>query len=137
MRTYQHIGVQVPQVYLPRTGIDLTKWSVVACDQFTSEPEYWEQVKRIVGDSPSTFHLILPEIYLGKPEEQERTQRVHLSMQEYLKNGLLEPFEGFMYVERQVEGKTRKGLLLCLDLEQYDYNKGSQSLIRATEGHHC
>ena len=134
MRTYQHIGIQVPQVYLPRTGIDLTKWSVVACDQFTSEPEYWEQVKRIVGDSPSTFHLILPEIYLGKPEEQERTQRVQLSMQEYLENGLLEPYEGFMYVERQVAGKTRKGLLLCLDLEQYDYNKGSQSLIRATEG---
>ncbi len=134
MRNYQHIGVQVPQVYLPCAGIDLTKWSVVACDQFTSEPEYWEQVKRIVGESPSTFHLILPEIYLGKPEEEERTQRVHLSMQEYLDKGLLEPFEGFFYIERQVAGKTRKGLLLCLDLEQYDFHKGSQSLIRATEG---
>ena len=64
MRTYEKIGVQIPQVYLPKKEIDLTKWSVVACDQYTSEPEYWEQVKRIVGESPSTFHLILPEIYL-------------------------------------------------------------------------
>lgn len=134
MKTYPHIGVQVPQVYLPRTGIDLTKWSVVACDQFTSEPEYWQQVKRLVGASPSTFNLILPEIYLGTPEEEEQTHCVHRCMQDYLENGFLEPFEGFFYVERQVDGKSRKGLLLCLDLEHYDFHKGSQSLIRATEG---
>jgi len=134
MRIHPHIGVQVPQVYLPRPGVDLTKWSVVACDQFTSEPEYWREVQRLVGDSPSTYNLILPEIFLGTPEEEAQTQRVNRCMQEYLDNGLLEPQEGFLYVERQVDGKTRHGLLLCLDLEQYDFHKGSQSLIRATEG---
>lgn len=134
MRTYETIGIRIPQVYLPKEGIDLTKWAVVACDQFTSEPEYWEQVKKIVGDSPSTFHLVLPEIYLGTPEEQERTQQINIHMREYLENGVLKPFEGLFYVERIVGGKSRKGLLLCLDLEQYDFHKGSQSLIRATEG---
>jgi hypothetical protein len=134
MRNYEHIGVQIPQVYLPKPGIDLTKWSIVACDQYTCEPEYWDEVKRIVGDSPSTLHLILPEIYLGTPEEEERTQCINIRMQEYLQRGLLEPYEGLFYVERQVGNKSRKGLLLCFDLEQYDFHKGSQSLIRATEG---
>ena len=134
MNTYEKIGVKIPRIFLPKAGIDLKKWAVVACDQFTSEPEYWDQVKKIVGDSPSTFHLILPEIYLGTAEEQERTQQINFHMQEYLQNGIMEPFEGLIYVERSVGGKSRRGLLLCLDLEQYDFHMGSQSLIRATEG---
>ncbi len=133
-KTYKNIGVQSPQVWLPRPGIDLTKWAVVACDQYTAEPEYWEQVEKIVGEVPSTFRLFLPEIYLGQPGEAERVQRTQASMRQYLESGLLEPSEGMIYVERLVGGKTRRGLVLALDLEQYDYNKGSQSLIRATEG---
>jgi len=134
MKTFEKIGVQIPQVYLPKDGLDLTKWAVVACDQYTSEPEYWQQVQRIVGDQPSTFRLVLPEIYLGTPEEAGRTACINLEMKDYLERGLLTPYEGLIFVERQVDGKTRKGLLLCLDLERYDFHKGSQSLIRATEG---
>ena len=133
-RTYADIGVQIPTLFLPRPGTDLTKWAVVACDQYTSQPEYWAEVERIVGEAPSTLHLTLPEIYLGKPGEPELIQRIQGKMQEYLDHGLLEPATGLMYIERRVAGKIRKGLMLCLDLEQYDYQKGSQSQIRATEG---
>jgi len=134
MKTYPQIGIQVPQVYLPRQGIDLTPWAVVACDQFTSEPEYWEAVRKLVDAHPSTFNMILPEIYLGTPEEEQRTFSAQAYMSQYLQSGILVPYEGLIYVVRSVSGKTRLGLLLCLDLERYDYHKGAQSLIRATEG---
>ncbi len=134
MRNYSSIGIQVPDVFLPKKGLDLTKWAVIACDQFTSQPEYWQKVQQTVGDAPSTFNLILPEVYLGKPEEAARLQSTQQAMRGYMEKGLLVPREGMVYVERTVDGKTRRGLVLALDLEQYDYNKGSQSLIRATEG---
>jgi hypothetical protein len=134
MKIYNDLGIQIPQVYLPKKGTDLTKWAVIACDQFTSQPEYWEKVKKLVGRAPSTLNLILPEVHLEKPDEAERIQRIQSSMREYLDKGILQPREGFIYVERTVDGKTRRGLMLCLDLERYDYTKGSTSLIRATEG---
>ncbi len=134
MKIYGDIGVGVPQVYLPRTGVDLTKWAVIACDQFTSQPEYWRQVEAIVGSAPSTLNLVLPEVYLEKPGEDERIRHIHASMQSYLNSGILEPQEGLIYVERRAGEKTRKGIVLCLDLDRYDYSKGSTSLIRATEG---
>ena len=133
-RTYASIGVQIPSVYLPRVGVDMTKWAVVACDQYTSQPEYWREVERIADDHPSTLHLTLPEIWLGKPGEAKRIASIQSRMREYLANDVLEPHSGLLYIERTVEHKSRKGLLLCLDLERYDYNKGSQSLVRATEG---
>lgn len=133
-RAYTSIGVRIPIIYLPRAGIDLTRWCVVACDQYTSQPEYWEQVQRIVGNNPSTLHLTLPEIWLGMPGEAQRIAHIQATMQEYLQQGILQPSIGMMYVERTVGAKTRRGLLLCLDLEQYDYTKGAHSLIRATEG---
>ena len=128
MRRYETIGLGIPETFLPREGIDLTRWSVIACDQFTSQPEYWEQVKTIVGDTPSTYQLILPEVYLGKPEEAERLENINQNMRQYLAQGILQPHEGMIYIERSVAGKTRKGLLVCLDLEKYDYNKGSSQL---------
>jgi len=135
MKRIDTIGIQIPQTYLPRPGIDLQKWAVIACDQFTSEPEYWEGVARLVGDAPSTYHLILPEVCLGKSEEQERVQTIQAAMKRYLEEGILVPQDGLIYVERTIgSGKTRRGMMLALDLERYDYNKGSQSLIRATEG---
>lgn len=135
MKQYDSIGIQVPQVHLPKPGNDLTRWAVIACDQFTSQPEYWDQVKKTVGDAPSTYHLILPEVYLGTPEEGERVHNIQAKMKEYLERQTIVPIEGFIYIERQTgEGKTRKGLMMALDLERYDFNKGSQSLIRATEG---
>ncbi len=134
MRIYSDIGVQVADILLPKKGIDLRKWATIACDQFTSQPEYWEQVAREVGDAPSTLNLILPEVYLGKPDELERIQAAQKTMREYLDKGIFEVHSGLIYVERTVSGRTRHGLILALDLEKYDYSAGSQSLIRATEG---
>jgi len=134
MKNYPNIGIQVPRVYLPRQGVDLGKWAVIACDQFTSQPEYWQKVEEFVGDAPSTLNLIFPEVYLDRPGADERIRRIKHSMQDYLSANLLVPHEGMVYVERQVGGKKRKGLVLALDLEHYDYTQGSSSLIRATEG---
>jgi len=134
VNSHNDIGVLIPQVYLPASGIDLKKWAVIACDQFTSEPEYWHDVEKIVGDSPSTLNLTFPEIHLEKPGEMEHIKNIQATMNKYLDNGTLQPREGLIYVERTVGRKTRRGLMLCLDLEHYDYSKGSRRLIRATEG---
>lgn len=134
MHNYLKIGIQTGQILLPRPGVDLTKWAVIACDQFTSQPEYWEQVASISQNAPSTYRLILPEVFLDTPEETERIQSTQDTMRTYLEQGIFQPVEGLILVERTVAGKTRYGLMLALDLEQYDFNKGSQSLIRATEG---
>jgi hypothetical protein len=134
MKIIPELGIQIPQIYLPKQGADLTKWAVIACDQFTSQPEYWNEVEKIVGGAPSTLNLTFPEVYLEQPGGEERIQNVQTSMRNYMEEGILQPHDGLVYVERSVAGKTRKGIVLCLDLEAYDYNKGSSSLIRATEG---
>jgi len=134
MKIIPDLGIQIPQVYLPKPGIDLTKWAVIACDQFTSQPEYWNEVQKIVGDAPSTLNLTFPEVYLEKPGGEERIKNIQATMRRYMDEGILQPHDGLVYVERTVSGKTRKGIVLCLDLEAYDYNKGSSSLIRASEG---
>ncbi|MEN6572440.1 MAG: DUF1015 domain-containing protein [Anaerolineaceae bacterium] len=134
MKQIPSIGIEIPKIYLPEPGIDLHKWAVIACDQFTSQPEYWQKVSNLVGEAPSTYHLILPEVYLGTAEETSRIQSTQQKMHEYLDQGTLRPHEGLIYVERSVDGKIRRGLMLALDLEKYDFTKGSQSLIRATEG---
>ena len=134
MKDHDNLGIQIPTVYLPKAGTDLGKWAVIACDQYTSEPDYWREVERIVGEAPSTLKLTFPEVHLEKPGETERIKSIQATMRQYLSDRILEPREGLIYVERTVAGKTRKGVLLCIDLEHYDYNKGSSSLIRATEG---
>ncbi len=134
MKNIPSLGIQIPDILLPNNSVDLQKWAVIACDQFTSQPEYWQQVAKVVGDKPSTFHITLPEIFLGKPEEALRLQSTQVKMKEYLDQGILVPHQGMVYVERTVGGRTRRGLMLALDLEHYDFSKGSQSLIRATEG---
>jgi hypothetical protein len=134
MKIISDIGIQIPQVYLPKPGTDLTKWAVIACDQFTSQPEYWSEVEKLVGDAPSTLNLTFPEVYLEKPGGDERIRDIQTTMRKYMDEGILQPHGGLIYVERTVGGKTRKGIVLCLDLEAYDYTKGSSSLIRATEG---
>ncbi len=129
------VAVQVPRVLLPKKGTDYYKWAVVACDQFTSQPSYWEDAKRIVGKAPSTLELILPEAYLEKPGEEERIASIKSHMRDYLDKGILEEKpQGFVLVTRTVGGATRTGLVMALDLEAYDYSKGSTTLIRATEG---
>src|SRR4030042_3828923 len=134
MKNYLNIGIQVPRVYLPRPGVELGKWAIIACDQFTSQPEYWKKVEDAVGGAPSTLNMIFPEVYLDKPGADGRIQHIQQTMKGYLSEGLLVPYDGMVYVERSVSGRTRKGLVLALDLEQYDFNKGSRSLMRATEG---
>ena len=110
-----------------------TKWASVACDQFTSEPEYWEAAADIAGDAPSTLNLMIPEVYLA--ETEERLPRVHKAMEDYLKDILVSHPDSLIYIEReQSDGRIRKGLVGMVDLEHYDYNKGATSLIRATEG---
>ncbi len=134
MRTYGDICLGIPEVMLPRAGVDLGRWAVIACDQFTSEPEYWKRVSEFVNGAPSTLNLIYPEVYIGEKNPEARIRRIHESMVRYLHQGLLEEHEGFVHVERRVGGKTRRGILVCLDLEGYDYHKGAISPIRATEG---
>ena len=126
-KTFSNLGIQIPRIYLPRAGTNLMRWAVVSCDQFTSEPEYWQQVAQIVGDLPSTLNLIFPEVYLNQPGETERIQNIHTTMQAYLTQGILQPVEGLVYVERTINRVTRKGLILNLDLEQYSYLPGAQS----------
>jgi hypothetical protein len=134
MRRYESAGIAVAPVLLPRKGIDLTKWAVVACDQFTSQPEYWREVEEMVGDEPSTLRLIYPEVYLEKDDPVARIKAIHKAMDQYLAEGVFESHDGMVYVERQTGDRIRKGLVLCVDLEEYNYTKGSTSLIRATEG---
>jgi len=110
-----------------------TKWAAVACDQFTSEPEYWEAAANIAGDEPSALNLMIPEVYLA--ETEERLPKVHKAMEDYIKNVLVSHPDSLIYLEReQSDGRTRRGLVGMVDLEHYDYNKGATSLIRATEG---
>jgi hypothetical protein len=134
MKTYDTLAVGRPEVLLPRQGIDLKKWAVIACDQYTSEPEYWERVREFVGEEPSTLNLIYPEVYLAEADSESRIARIREHMKLYLDRRVFEKYEGFIYVERHTGSGVRKGILAGLDLESYDYRKGAESLIRATEG---
>jgi len=134
MTSINDIGIQIPRILLPKPEVDFEKWAVIACDQFTSEPEYWQQVEDLVGDSPSTFHMILPEVYLGTEDEEGRIPSTKAAMREYLKGNIFQEINDFIYVLRTVGKHTRRGLMVCLDLDHYDYNKGAQTLIRASEG---
>lgn len=130
------IALQAPSLLLPRAGVDLTKWAVVACDQYTSQPDYWARVEALVGDAPSTLRLILPEAFLGAADEARRIQDIQESMRRYLAEGVLVPQRpGLMLVERETaRGQSRKGLIAALDLECYDFTAGTRPLIRPTEG---
>jgi hypothetical protein len=135
-RDFASLGIEVPEIWLPKQGVDLSKWAVVACDQYTAQPEYWQKAAELAGDDPSTLNLIFPEVYLGKGNEQARITGIHQKMKAYLESGVLESAgHCFIYLDRSTRHiKSRKGLIVALDLEKYDYNKGSQTLIRATEG---
>lgn len=133
------LGIDISSVLIPKKGISMDKWAVIACDQYTSEPEYWEEVDRFVDNEPSTLRLIFPEVYLERENNEQKKKRIagiNKTMRDYLDNGyFVEIRNSFVYIERTVKsGKVRKGLLFAIDLERYDYSKGSSSLIRATEG---
>ncbi|HRX63704.1 MAG TPA: DUF1015 domain-containing protein [Candidatus Absconditabacterales bacterium] len=137
MKTFfESIGVKVPEIYLPNTDVDWNKRAVVACDQYTSQPDYWNEVKELVGNVPSTLNIIFPEIYLEDDDGDERIVNIKENMVKYMNEGVLEnKGNGFIYIDRSTsQVRSRKGLIMALDLEQYDYSKGSQTLMRATEG---
>ena len=121
-------------ILLPKVD-DLSKWAVIACDQFTSQPEYWERVRRNAGDAPSALNLILPEAELNGPNEAAQIAAIGKTMAQYRAQNLFERYPGsFVYVERTLEnGAVRQGLVGMVDLEAYDYSPGSTSAIRATE----
>ena len=122
-------------ILLPK-NTEMEKWAVVACDQYTSEPEYWKEVENIVGDAPSTLKITLPEIYLEQDNVQERIANINKEMDHLLSTDFFKTLDNsLIYLERTgADGKVRKGLIGMVDLEDYSYEKGSQSLIRATEG---
>lgn len=128
-------GFGPADILLPQ-NCDLTKWSVVACDQYTSQQDYWERVAQTVGDAPSTLKLILPESQLEDGHFEEHIADINRTMDEYLDQGLFRTLpNALIYVERWLDNKKlRRGLVGVVDLECYDYNAGSSSLIRATEG---
>lgn len=121
---------------IPHMGIDGTKWSVVACDQYTSQPEYWKRVEEFVGDAPSTLRMIIPEIYLDQPGLEGRIKAANQTMVKYLKESVLQTHvDSCIYVERrQDDGWVRRGLVMTVDLECFDYQKGAKNYIRPTEG---
>ena len=121
-------------ILLPK-NTDMTKWSVVACDQYTSEPEYWNSVREIVGSNSSTLNLTLPEIYLEESDVEERIKKINQNMEELVNMDFFNEYsDSMIYLERtQEDGKVREGLMGIVDLEDYSYEKGSQTLIRATE----
>ena len=134
MRVHESLAIGVPDILLPIPGTNLSKWAVIACDQFTSEPEYWKKVEQFVDKAPSTLNLIFPEVYLGEAQADARIAHIREHMKLYLRKPIFAEAEGFVYVERRTRSGVRKGLMVCLDLEHYDFEKGSKSLIRATEG---
>ncbi len=136
VETLKNLGIELPEILLPAADIDLKNWPVVACDQFTTEPEYWEDVERIIKESPSTLNLILPECYLEEEHVDDRISRIHKTMQAYIDTGVFcKAPGGAQIVIRRLPGKaSRTGLMLALDLERYDYGRQSTSAIRPTEG---
>lgn len=122
-------------ILIPNSSVDMSKWSVIACDQYTSEPEYWEQVSANVGSAPSTLNLILPELYLEQDGVSKRIDAIHGAMDKYLADGIFDEYKNAMvYVERiQSNGILRQGIVGAIDLEKYDFSKGSSSEVRATE----
>ena len=121
------------QLLLPAPNVDPTAWACVACDQYTSQPEYWQNVDLQVGDKPSTLRMILPECYLDQADA--RIPHIHAAMRQYLDSGVVYPAvaNGFILTERSTGQGARVGLVALLDLECYDYKKGSVSPVRATE----
>ena len=133
---FENIGMQVPKILLPKKGADMQRWAVIACDQYTSDPDYWQRLERQTAGNISTLNLVFPEVYLDDADAERRIVAINRAMEAYLADGSLEEQPpGFILVDRKTAAvESRKGLIVALDLEQYDYTKGAQSLIRSTEG---
>ena len=135
MKTLKELGLRVPEILLP-ADTPLNKWSVIACDQYTQDLDYWKKAEAAAEGEPSTLNLILPEVYLNSPDKAERIAKIRQAMKEYLGSGKVfaPPFNGFIYIERKTAfGRTRRGLVAQIDLETYEWKPFSKANIRATE----
>ncbi|NLM00629.1 MAG: DUF1015 domain-containing protein [Treponema sp.] len=133
MEDFEKFGISVPKILLPKT--DLKAWSVIACDQYTQDREYWEKVSQIAKGKPSSLHIILPEVYLNDSNRTERIENIRKTMKDYLRDDIFaDEKQAFIYIERKTAyGRTRKGLVAAIDLESYEWKPFSTALIRATE----
>ncbi len=136
MNIYEKCGFLPAKVLLPKKGTDMSKWSVIACDQYTSNKSYWDDVQKITDGAPSAYSLVLPEIYLSSDDVEKRVEKINATMTEYIDGGVFNEYgEAYIYVERTLpDGSVRHGIVGMLDLELYDFSKGSESRVRATEG---
>ena len=127
--------IRAPHILLPKQGIDMSAWAVIACDQFTSQLDYWDDVEKIVGNKPSTLRMMFPEAYLGKVDEEEFIKKTNKTIDQYLSDGTLaDEGECFILVDRKTPDVERRlGLVISIDLEDYTYKRGVKSLIRASE----
>ena len=127
-------GYIIPRIMMPSRSVNLRKWSVVACDQYTSQREYWEEVAKFVGNAPSTLHLILPEAHLGDNDLPDRIGKMRRTMREYIADGVVEPQRpGIVLTERHLGSVVRKGILMAMDLEAYDWDIEKRPMIRSSE----
>lgn len=132
-------AVAIPDILLPREGTDLQKWAVIACDQYTSEPEYWDACDKFVGDAPSALRIVLPEVKLGIETEEQIAKDlsdIASNIDRYIEQNIFDaPKEGFILTDRSTSlHPSRRGIMLAVDLEQYEFEPGNKALIRATEG---
>jgi hypothetical protein len=136
VRPINDLGFAVPEILLPKQGTDLKKWAVIACDQYTSEPEYWANASKEAGDAPSTLNLVLPEVYLGTETETEKLGSIADTARRYLDEGILQSLgTGFILTDRATElHPSRRGLMAAIDLEGYSFEPGNKNICRATEG---
>ncbi|MBE6349216.1 MAG: DUF1015 domain-containing protein [Spirochaetaceae bacterium] len=136
MKNFEQYGIKVPEVLLPKKSVDLKAWSVVACDQYTQDRDYWKRVSDFVQEKPSTLHITFPEVYLQDDDKKDRIQKIRSTMATYCQSNEVfeDAFSGMIYLERTTEyGRVRKGLVTAIDLETYEWKPFAQSLIRATE----
>lgn len=139
MKTFLKYGLNIPEILLPKTNIDMNAWSVIACDQYTQDRDYWTKAEKIAENKPSTLNIILPEVYLSDEGKSERISKIREKMNEYLgktqEDSVFQPAKkGLMYIERKTGyGRLRKGLVTAIDLETYEWKPFSKALIRATE----
>ena len=134
MKSFDCFGIDLPEILLPAEK-SLNTWSVIACDQYTQDAEYWADVKKTVGSRPSTLNMILPEVYLSSPDCADRIASIKKTMAQYLEGNVFDPAaKEFIYVERTTAyGRVRKGLVVAVDLESYEWKPFSKAFIRATE----
>ncbi|WP_147634211.1 DUF1015 domain-containing protein [Treponema pectinovorum] len=134
MKTLEKYGISIPKILLPK-NIDLKTWSVIACDQYTQDFDYWKKTEELTKGKPSTLNLIFPEVYLSSGDGEERIKNIKEKMHAYIKDGVFEEEQSeCIYLERKTAyGRTRRGLVLCVDLDKYEWKPFSKAPIRATE----